>query len=483
MEKRVRAAIVAAMLALSLSFPTAAFADTSANGAAEADARAEEAGWTDDVAAADEADAVDDEIASESADAASDVVVSAEGEVALADGASFAAADFSRAQRGSNRDVGGTYIGYSYYMGSSPDRAVAVATETDVVVYIPDSAGAFATVGDEASCSMLESYFIALDAASNNAGVFMTGDEQWRFTSDESYQVGNVVYRFGVEGSEGRYYVTVLGADGSDVVSADTSARPTHVDFLSIVAPDAVDIVLPATGLAAIGEFLTDLDWSPLLVSLKTTGVAIVFIFVLGLAAAYFCQRMPKRVVDVADAIFTIPMVLPPTVCGFLLLWLLGNASPTGQWLQSLGIKLTFTWEATVIAAVVVAFPLMYRNVRGAFEGLDANMLDAARTLGWSNLKIFFRLMIPLSWSSIAAATVLAFARALGEFGATLFVAGNYEGITQTLPIAIYFEWMGSNDEVAWFWAGVIIVFSFIVIMFINLWSRRTTKYRRRNED
>ncbi len=213
--------------------------------------------------------------------------------------------------------------------------------------------------------------------------------------------------------------------------------------------------------------------------TLRTTGTAIVFIFVLGLAAAYFTLRIPKRTQDIADTVFTIPMVLPPTVCGFLLLLGLGNNSPVGRWFIDIGFPLIFSWPATVIAAVVVAFPLMYRSARGAFENLDPNMLDAARTLGWSNRKIFFELMLPLSWSSIAAGTVLSFARALGEFGATLFLAGNYVGITRTVPIAIYFEWMSGNMDVALFWTVVILIFSFIVILFINLWSRRTTKYRR----
>jgi molybdate transport system permease protein len=122
----------------------------------------------------------------------------------------------------------------------------------------------------------------------------------------------------------------------------------------------------------------------------------------------------------------------------------------------------------------------MYRTVLGAFEGLDTNMLDAARTLGWSEGKILYRLMVPLAWPSIAAGTVLAFARALGEFGATLFFAGNYAGVTQTIPIAIYFNWMGGNTETAYFWSGIVIAFSFLVILFINLWSRRTTKYNRK---
>ena len=121
----------------------------------------------------------------------------------------------------------------------------------------------------------------------------------------------------------------------------------------------------------------------------------------------------------------------------------------------------------------------MYRSALGAFENLDANLLNSAKTLGWSNSKIFVKLMMPLSWSSIAAGTVLAFARALGEFGATLFLAGNYVGITRTIPIAIYFEWMNGNNETAWFWTAIVIAVSFLVILFINIWSNRTVKYRR----
>ena len=162
-----------------------------------------------------------------------------------------------------------------------------------------------------------------------------------------------------------------------------------------------------------------------------------------------------------------------------MLLLALGNNTALGRWFIDIGFPLIFSWPATVIAAVIVAFPLMYRNARGAFESLDPNMLDAARTLGWSETRIFFKIMLPLSWSSIAAGTVLAFARALGEFGATLFLAGNYLGVTRTIPIAIYFEWMNGNIEVALFWTVVILIFSFIVILFINLWSQHTTRYRK----
>ena len=146
----------------------------------------------------------------------------------------------------------------------------------------------------------------------------------------------------------------------------------------------------------------------------------------------------------------------------------------------SIGISIVFTWPAAVISAVVVSFPLVYRTALGAFESLDAQMLDAARTLGWSERRIFAKLMMPLGWPSIAAGTVLAFARAMGEFGCTLFFAGNYAGITQTIPIAIYFEWMGGNTSVALFWVVVVIAFSFLVILFINMYTAHSQKYRER---
>ena len=231
------------------------------------------------------------------------------------------------------------------------------------------------------------------------------------------------------------------------------------------------------TGLAWVARFLQELDWSPLWVSLRTTGVAIVIIFLLGLLAAWLTVKASSRLKGILDTIFTIPMVLPPTVCGFLLLMLFGGNSLTGKWLIAHGIDIVFTWPATVIACSVVGFPMMYRTVRGAFENLDANMLDAARTLGWGEARIFTRIMVPLAWPSIAAGTVLGFARAMGEFGCTLFFAGNYVGITQTIPLAIYYDWMGGNTNAAIFWVIVVILISFLVILFINVYSSRTQKY------
>lgn len=424
-------------------------------------------------------------IESVSAPDTSQVEVSSETDAAAIQNAPFAASNFTRAQKGSNRKIDGQYIGYSYYQGMSTDYSVAISTKEYVLVYVPQVAASLCDISNESNCETLKSYFLALDNASPSGGVLLSTDIPWYFTSDTEVTLNNMMYRFDVEASAGKYYVTVLGSDGSDVISQDTTntLKPTHVEFLNVSKPSAVAIAQKATGLTAFWNFITSVNLDPLWVTLKTTGVSIIFIFILGLLAAYFSLRIPKQTKDIADTIFTIPMVLPPTVCGFLLLLALGNNSPFGNWLTDLGIRLTFSWEATVIAAVVVAFPLMYRSARGAFENLDADMLDAARTLGWSNMKIFLKLMLPLSWSSIAAGTVLAFARALGEFGATLFLAGNYAGITRTIPIAIYFEWMSGNLDVAIFWTVIIIIFSFLVILLINLWSRRTTKYRRKVEE
>ena len=211
-----------------------------------------------------------------------------------------------------------------------------------------------------------------------------------------------------------------------------------------------------------------------------STGLALLISFALGLFAAWKTMGTTSRIKGLLDSVFTIPMVLPPTVCGFLLLMLFGRSTGVGQWLIAHGISVVFTWPAAVISAVVVSFPLVYRTALGAFESLDTQMLDAARTLGWSERRIFTRLMMPLGWPSIAAGTVLAFARAMGEFGCTLFFAGNYAGITQTIPIAIYFEWMGGNTSVALFWVVVVIAFSFLVILFINMYTAHSQKYRER---
>ena len=277
----------------------------------------------------------------------------------------------------------------------------------------------------------------------------MKNDAEWLFTSKQAFTTHGLTIGFSQEYKPGYFYTSVQTDTGADVMgeesplATDANLRLAHVDYANLQASDAVAIAAAPSAFEQLGSFFQTLDWSPLLVTLKTTGTAIIFIFILGLLAAWWTLRLKPRTQSIMDAIFTIPMVLPPTVCGFLLLMFLGRNTPVGAWFDQIGFPLVFSWQATVIAAVVVAFPLMYRSARGA-------------------------------------GTMLAFARALGEFGATLFLAGNYAGITRTIPIAIYFEWMGGNIEAAFFWTIVVIIISFAVIFAINLWSKRTTKYRRK---
>lgn len=217
-------------------------------------------------------------------------------------------------------------------------------------------------------------------------------------------------------------------------------------------------------------------DLSPLWISAKTAITSTIITFFLGIAAAWFMKSKKGKFKVFFDAIFTLPMVLPPTVLGFFLLLIFGKKGPIGKLLFSMGVKLIFSWPATVIAAVVVAFPLMYKTTAGAFEQIDENIIDAARTLGVSERRIFCTITVPLAWPGIAAGTVLAFARALGEFGATLMMAGNIPGKTQTMPIAIFFAVEGGDMATAFYWVLIIFLLSLAVIILTNYWTTRTTR-------
>ena len=442
---------------------------------------------------------------------AGSIEIDEEGEDAVTPAAPLDIAQFVRAQKGSNRPIDGVYRGYAYLQGAERNDVCLVAVDdyavlyvdavelaartgtqgwNDVAVALGEALGGAIAVDDAAvktELSWVVAYLQALDDAAANGSSSIGSGTRLFVTTEESFDLGDAGLRFSFnqEYASGSFYTSVIGIDGSDVMAGASGVRAElrFADFCNTASWAEGTFAAEADAAGAFGRFLDDLDWSPLWVTLKTTGTAIVIVFILGLLAAWWSLRIPSRAQDIADSIFTIPMVLPPTVCGFVLLLLLGKNTPVGQWFIDIGFPLIFSWPATVLAAVVVSFPLMYRSARGAFESIDRTMLDAARTLGWSEGRIFFRLMLPLAWSSIAAGTVLAFARALGEFGATLFLAGNYVGVTRTVPIAIYFEWMNGNTDVALFWTGVIIVFSFMVVLFINLWSRRTTRYRRRTQD
>ncbi|MFB2939280.1 molybdate ABC transporter permease subunit [Aerosakkonemataceae cyanobacterium BLCC-F154] len=214
-------------------------------------------------------------------------------------------------------------------------------------------------------------------------------------------------------------------------------------------------------------------DLSPLWISLKTASVATVVTFFLGIFAAYWMLGYRGKGKAVIEGIFVAPLVLPPTVVGFLLLMLLGKNSPVGQILQYLNISIVFTWHAVVIASTVVAFPLMYKTALGAFEQIDGNLPRVARTLGASEFSIFWRVSLPLALPGILAGATLAFCRALGEFGATLMLAGNIPGQTQTLPIAIYFSVEAGANQEAWIWALTIIAISFSAITSVNFWQQK----------
>lgn len=212
------------------------------------------------------------------------------------------------------------------------------------------------------------------------------------------------------------------------------------------------------------------MDFSPLWISLKTAFLATIITSIIGIFISYKMANYKGRGRGFIDGIFTLPLILPPTVIGFFLLLLCGKNGFVGKIFMSFDKNIIFSWSATVIAATVVAFPMMYRTCRSAFEQIDKNMISAARTLGLSETKIFFKIAIPLAWPGIIGGLVLSFARALGEFGATLMIAGNIPGKTQTMPVAIFFAVEGGDMNKAMLWVLIIVAISFIMIFLLNYW-------------
>ncbi|MDW7739679.1 MAG: molybdate ABC transporter permease subunit [Bacillota bacterium] len=211
--------------------------------------------------------------------------------------------------------------------------------------------------------------------------------------------------------------------------------------------------------------------YSPLYVSLKTVLVSTLITFSLGIGAAHWMANYSGKLKSLIDGLFLLPLVLPPTVVGFGLLFLFGNNGPLGKLFNLIGINVVFSWPATVITAVIVSFPLMYMSARGGFEQVDINIENAARTLGASEWRIFWTVTLPLSWPSVMAATVLAFARALGEFGATLMLAGNIPGRTTTIPVAIYFKIQSGRMDEALILTLIVLAFAFISLVLLAYWK------------
>ena len=223
------------------------------------------------------------------------------------------------------------------------------------------------------------------------------------------------------------------------------------------------------------------LDWYPLYNSLRIAAISTVLIFFLGLFAAYYVAKLPRLVKGVLDVVLTLPLVLPPTVVGYFLLRVLGPKRVVGLWfLNTFDLKLTMVWYSTVFASAVVAFPLMYRTARGAFESFDPNLAYAAQTLGRSNTWIFWRVRLPACKQGIIAGAVLSFARALGEYGATSMIAGYTPGRTATISTTVYQLWRTGDDAAAYRWVLVNIAISAAVLLTVNLLERKDRTARKR---
>ena len=230
-----------------------------------------------------------------------------------------------------------------------------------------------------------------------------------------------------------------------------------------------------------IMEIVKELDWSPLFISLKTGVVATIISFFLGIFAARKVLKAGPKVKAVADGILTLPMVLPPTVAGFFLLLLFSRRRPLGIFLfDTFDIKIVQTWTGCIIAATVIAFPLMYRNARAAFEQIDVNLVYAGRTLGMSEAKIFWKVVVPSAGPGIMSGTILTFARAMGEYGATSMLAGNIPGKTGTISQRIAMVIQDGNYLTAGVWVVIVMLIAFGIIFLMYLLSGRNMKQIKR---
>ena len=222
------------------------------------------------------------------------------------------------------------------------------------------------------------------------------------------------------------------------------------------------------------------MDLYPLWNSLRIAGISTAVIFFLGILAAYYIAKAPRLVKGVLDVILTLPLVLPPTVVGFLLLRLLGPRRPVGAFfLKVFDLRLTMTWWSAVFATTVVIFPLMYRTCRGAFESFDETLAYSGKTLGLSNTFIFWRIRMPYCRQGILAGAVLAFARALGEYGATSMLIGYTPGVTATISTTVYQLWRTNDEHGAFFWVLINLAISAVVLLIVNLLERRNGRGRR----
>lgn len=216
------------------------------------------------------------------------------------------------------------------------------------------------------------------------------------------------------------------------------------------------------------------MDWFPLINSLRIAGISTVIIFFVGIFVAYYVAKAPRLIKGVLDVVFTMPLVLPPTVVGYLLLRVLGPKRIIGAWvLETFGLKLTMNWWSAIFATTVVIFPLMYRTARGAFESFDETLAYAGKTLGKSNTFIFWRIRMPYCRQGILAGTVLAFARALGEYGATSMICGYTPGRTATISTTVYQLWRTNDDGLAFKWVMINMAISAVVLLVVNMLEKK----------
>lgn len=218
------------------------------------------------------------------------------------------------------------------------------------------------------------------------------------------------------------------------------------------------------------------MDWYPLWNSLRIAAVSSVLVFLLGIFAAYYVARLPKAVKGILDVVFTLPMVLPPTVCGYFLLLLFGVKRPVGMLLAKMGMQVVMSWQGGILASAVVAFPLMYRTARGAFESFDETLAYSGQTLGLSNTYIFWNIRMPACRQGILAGTVLAFARALGEYGATSMLIGYIPGKTATISTTVYQLWRTNDESGAFLWVMVNLAISTVILLVVNMLETRNRK-------
>lgn len=218
------------------------------------------------------------------------------------------------------------------------------------------------------------------------------------------------------------------------------------------------------------------MDWYPLWNSLRIAAASCVIVFFVGIFAAYYVAKLPRWVKGILDVFFTLPMVLPPTVCGYFLLLVFGVKRPIGVFLSELGVQVVMTWYGGILASSVVAFPLMYRTARGAFESFDETLAYAGQTLGLSNTYIFWKIRMPACRQGILAGTVLAFARALGEYGATSMLIGYIPGKTATISTTVYQLWRTNDEAEAFVWVMVNLGISTVILLIVNLLETRNRK-------